>query len=260
MRPGVEIVSYPRTGFHWINGLISHVLVSRFDLGQTYLKGKPRVPIHDVLAEKTNGKALRFGHTHDEGASSNLKWQQLSKDKSGWSNKKVMFLIRDPRDTIVSSYWHHYRKDLPVKLEPDESISQFIRRDTVGVKKLLRFWEIWSQNQHVPLEFHLQRYEDMHEDGGARAVRKLAEMINVEVDDSDIVYAVEAMEFSKQQKLEGEMFFRGFRSTKVSNKETYIFRRGKMGGYGDYLSQEDIEYINSEAKQTEEITGWKLLY
>ena len=97
--------------------------------------------------------------THD--GSSNTEgrpWQDLDTDKSRYHGKKVVYLTRDPRDVVVSCYFQATRR----KSLFHGTISEFIRSDKYGIRKIVAFNRIWHAARNVPEAFLLVRYEDLH--------------------------------------------------------------------------------------------------
>ena len=77
-------------------------------------------------------------------------YQELSSDKSFYRDKKVVLLSRDVKDTLVSAYFEATKKGIF-----DGSISEFIRSDLYGAKKIVTFYKHWYENRDVPKTFSL---------------------------------------------------------------------------------------------------------
>src|SRR3989338_5801423 len=92
--PESLIVSFPKAGRTWITFFISRVLQKRFNLDENYLV------FTEKIAESCPGIChITVKHEDDP---HNKSVGMLSQDKSAYKDKKIMLLIRDPRDIIVS--------------------------------------------------------------------------------------------------------------------------------------------------------------
>src|SRR3546814_16213536 len=66
------------------------------------------------------------------------------------------------------------------------SISDFLRDDVFGVRRIVTFYNLWYQNRAVPRSFLLVRYEAMHADPCA-VLAAVVEMLGVK-DRKSVVY------------------------------------------------------------------------
>src|SRR3990172_11645288 len=81
--------------------------------------------------------------------------------------KKVIFLVQNVKDILVSFYFQVTKREGNYT----GNISDFIRSDLYGIKKILTFYNIWHENRTVPKEFLRFRYEDMHKNPGEVLVK-----------------------------------------------------------------------------------------
>ena len=88
---------------------------------------------------------------------------RLFTDKEAYRNKIVLFLVRNPRDVLVSNYFQFTRrKDMELaKVNFSGTISDFIRNPVGGIAGLVGFYNIWAANRQVPARFELLTYEDL---------------------------------------------------------------------------------------------------
>lgn len=229
----VYVISYPKSGRTWLRTLLGKSLCDYYKLDETNM-------LHEYILT-LQAKVLPTHFTHD--MSGKELWHELSTDKSKYRSKKIVFLVRQPHDVMVSFYFHIKNRHQRF----DGSISEFIRDEKLGVKKLLNFNKIWFKNQQNVENFLLIRYEDLHKD----TVSCLASLLNFvgadNVPVSTIKQAVEFCKFENMKKKEAANEFQDKRLSAVNpeNQNSFKVRRGKVGGYVDYLSPEDIEYIDA---------------
>jgi Sulfotransferase domain len=234
------LVSYPCSGRTWLRVLIGKALCDRFELDQTIMLDTPHLT-------ETAG-ILKTMYTHDCSLVEDYYFylsDDVFFDKARFSKKKIILLVRDPKDVIVSYYSHIAKRDGKY----DGSISDFIRDDKFGIEKLLRFYNIWFENQHLLKDFLLITYEEIRAEP-AKNLNKILAFMGVEDIQSEILEnAVQFASFDNMQQLEKKNFFENYASAGIlkprsSNPESSKVRKGKIGGYSDHLSNEDIEFIN----------------
>ena len=105
-------------------------------------------------------------------------------------------------------------------------------------------FEIWHENRNVPRDFLLLRYEDMHRDP-AGILRSLLRFMGLEhPDEQAIAAAVRYGAFENMRRLESSGSFEHKMSPgDPDDEESYKVRKGKVGGYVDYLSPDDVAFV-----------------
>jgi hypothetical protein len=175
--------------------------------------------------------------------------EELSRDKSQFSDNRIVFLVRDPRDTVVSAYYQAVKRQQMYK----GSISDFIRDERFGIKKILTFHEIWNENKNIPKDFMLLRYEDMQTDINGQVKRILSFLKKTNFSENQVKEATDFGKFDNMHKLEQKGTFNKkykgiLNPTDTSDKTSYKTRKGKVGGFYEDLSEEDLDYCNSMMK------------
>lgn len=95
--PRVSLVSFPKSGRTWLRVLIGKALCEQAGLDDQQIFDK------DKLAEATGLPKINYTH-EDSGNSGRQHYQELETDKSKYKQRKVIMLMRDPRDVLVSYY------------------------------------------------------------------------------------------------------------------------------------------------------------
>jgi hypothetical protein len=168
------------------------------------------------------------------------------KDKF-YQDKKVIFLIRDIRDTLVSAYFQEAKRN---KIYARD-LASFIREDNLGAAKIISFYNLWFRNYQKCQDFLLLRYEDMRQDTKRELRRVLSFLGLKDISDQLVSQAVDYASFSNMKKLEQSQKIKdsALQAANQKDQESFKVRRGKIGGYVDYLSPDDIAYINERVKQ-----------
>jgi hypothetical protein len=211
----------------------SAILVSFPKSGRTWLR---------VMLDAAG---LSIDYTHDfSGHRGQRHFSELGGDKSGYQDRRVIFLVRDPRDVVVSGYFQATKR-LGVYEGP---ISEFIRDPKHGIEKIVIFNSEWLAAAKVPQDFCLIQYEEMH----ARLSEVLERVIrfaNPSHAMPDLAKIIEIGRFENMREKEtsGE-FAKAYGGIlepgDITDPESFKCRKGKVGGYDEYLSADDIAYCD----------------
>jgi hypothetical protein len=143
-----------------------------------------------------------------------------------------------------------HKKDLnryPDELE-DVSLYDFMTRSESGMPKIIEFMNVWARDLPRLNDFMLVRYEDLKEDPH-EVLRAILQFIGTPGSDSQIQEAVEFGSYEKMKAMEdkGSFWLSGGRMKPRdrANPDSFKVRRAKVGGYRDYLNDEQINEIDA---------------
>ncbi len=209
-------------------------------------EGEAPTSFVDVKALSDKHKLPKVKFTHD-GASmkSGLKYDRLMYGHRNYKNSKVVFVGRDVRDTLVSAYFQATKR---INVY-DGDIGEFAKSELYGVDKILSFYKLWHEAYQESRSFMYTSYELMHENAH-RELKRVLNFMNIGVDEELVDKAVASCSFSnmKTMEKEGEGTSSAFQPADKSDSESYKTRKGKVGGYVDHLSEEDVGYIQKRAQ------------
>lgn len=235
----VYIVSYPKSGRTWLRVILGKIICEKFEIDEKYLLNTIKLTL---MAGCTTINWIHDGSGLGEG----YHFRKFRTDKELFRNKKLIFLYRNPHDVMVSSYFHATKR-IQKFTKFKGTISEFIRSKGFGIKKLITFYNIWHTNCHVPQDFLLIRYEDLHHCTIA-TIKKIVDFLDIEdIDESLINRAINFGSFDNMKKMEYSQNLKSkiMEAGKQDDSESYKVRKGKIGGYRDYLNQTDINYIDT---------------
>jgi Sulfotransferase domain len=171
-----------------------------------------------------------------------VRWQDMPSDRSAYGGKRVVLLGRDVRDNLVSAYFQATKR-IGLWRGP---LSPFLRDDRFGVDKILAFYRIWWESRHIPGQFLFLRYEDLHRDAAATLARVLP-FLGIEAGTDAIATAVDYCRFDnlRQAETEGRFGSSVLAAKDPSDLDSYKVRKGKVGNFGEYMTAEDIAYVES---------------
>lgn len=230
------LVSYPKAGRTWLRALVGKALVDHY--------GLPPAKMLETEA-LTAMAGLPIAAFYHDGAAmiDGLAWHELQADKSAYRNRRVLLIGRDARDTLVSAYFQATRRVRAF----DGPIADFVRDDRFGARKVATFYRQWEDARDVPASFAFLRYESMHDAPAAELRRALDFLGATEVTDATVDAAVEFARFDNLRRAEASNQFRSamLRSAAGDDPEAFKVRRGKVGGFRDYLDRDDIAWIDA---------------
>ena len=237
------IVSIPKSGRTWLRTFVCAYFCKRFGLRFTlrperYLQ--PDIPrlifSHDLFEHRTKGNLW-----------DRLRGKYLVPRKE-LTRAKIVLLARDPRDCFVSLYLQITRRDpnAPVELR-QKTVSEMLRDRKFGIGAIVSTMNDWIGEFSGRENFTLIRYEALRA-APAEHFRDLVAILGELTPDMTIFE--EALDFSRfenMQKLEAAGAFDSkiLHPGDVRDPESFKVRRGKVGGYREYLSEEEQAFAAS---------------
>ncbi len=228
------VLSYPKSGRTWFRTMFGSMACAQYGL-------EVENPMELQHFWKLSSDIPNIGFTHDD--SPNLKFgHEVEEDKVRYRNKKVLLLTRDPRDVLVS-YYFDARNRMKVI---DCDISTYLYNEKGSIDAIVAFYNAWARARFVPRDFLWVTYEDMHRNP-SKVIKDSAAFFGLP-DPSDELLddVIERASFRNMQKAELQDSFKHerLRPADPQNPESFKVRRGKVGGFVDYFSSEDIAYID----------------
>lgn len=161
-----------------------------------------------------------------------------------------LLLLRDPRDTVVSGYFQKSKRKKQDLYSGD--LSEFIRDPRYGIEKILRFNLAWLTG-FASMDFSTHRsvsYEAIRSDPIGAMTTIYTYLKGQPPNPLSIQSVVEEASFSRMQAQErsgelGAQYGSILTPADASDPESMKVRKGKIGGYKDYLNQADIDFCNS---------------
>jgi hypothetical protein len=235
------VVSWPKTGRTWLRVLLGKALAD--------ITGGPESKVLDTYALSRPAQCDTVMFTH--GGRFHLfdpsHYEHVKFNKHRFGNKKVIFLTRDIRDTLVSSFFQESKRTEVFR----DGIGEFVRDPQFGARKIVNFYNLWYQNQDRLRDFAPVTYEALHSNPTTE-LRELLKFLGVEnVEDSTLERAVEYADFGNMRKLETSGAFQDsmMRPGQKNDGESLKVRRGKVGGFVDYLDADTQDYIEQVVKE-----------
>ena len=172
---------------------------------------------------------------------------------------QVILLVRDPRDAFVSLYMQlvHRTRETARDLK-NKRIGDLLRDRRYGIMSIIKTMNNWFAEFARRKNFTLVHYESLRTapEKNFRAI--LATLGETSPDPDAFKHALEFSDFANMQRLEvaGVFDSKILRSRDVQNPESFKVRRGKVGGYRDYLSPEDQAFAADALKHLDARFGY----
>jgi Sulfotransferase domain len=234
------ILSVPKSGRTWLRAFLCAYFCKRFGLEFTLRPDRyreQRIPrlifSHDLFEHRTKGD----------------RWDRFRGKylvpRSELGRAKIILLARDPRDCFVSLYLQLTRRDpnAPRKFR-HKTASEMLRDRRFGVRAIINAMNDWINEFSRRDNFTLVRYEALRASPDEH-FRDLLAVLGESAPEATIFQdALEFSRFENMQKLEAAGAFDSniLHPGDVRDPESFKVRRGKVGGYREYLSLEDQKF------------------
>jgi hypothetical protein len=163
--------------------------------------------------------------------------------------KKIIYLVRDGRDSMVSYY--HMNK---VQFE-GYSLEEMIRNGRgLFPGKWHEHVKRWTDN---PFESQMiiVKYEDLKCDP-LQEMKRIGAFIGFHFTDQQMAKVIEGCSFEKLKQLEQESGLSDGKYRWKGNKEDRFFRKGQIGEFKNEMPASLIEYFEKEAKRELQMFGY----
>lgn len=232
-RADAFLVSYPKSGRTWLRYLLSCYFAEVGRLGfQPDLTSMFRIlpnfdrdPVRGIGAFVGRSARLPFVLV------SHLAYRQAL-----FRDRPVVFLVRDPRDVIVSAYFHATRhKGLFAG-----DITAFLDAPKYGVPSLVQFLNGWAQGLDGRPHL-LVSYEHLLAQPHA-VVDTILRFLQVEIDQAALSRAIDAARFDQMRSLERSQGIPGHAYDRKDDQSLRM-RSGKAKAFSDWLDADDAAAI-----------------
>ena len=232
----VYLLSFPKTGRTWLRTMVGRVLQQHYHEHDVSV-----LDLHHFNA--VNREIPKIWVDHDDNPQFKAP-EELEVDKSAYQGKKVIFLARDPRDVVISLYFHMKKR----RRFYEGDLAGFLGNKNGSIDTILRYYNIWAAAERIPESFLLVRYEDIHQDPH-RELRRVLDFVGIHgVSDDVIDDAVRYASFSNMRQMEMEDAFDSnkLRAADKSDQDSFKTRKGEVAGYHNYLTAEQIAALDAK--------------
>jgi hypothetical protein len=225
------VVSYPRSGNTWTRFLIANLVYPEKNVGFTNI---------EKLIPDTSSQSNR--------ALKSTPRPRIIKSHEYFDHRyrKVIYIVRDPRD-VALSYYDFQRKYM--QIDDAYPLEQYVE-DFVQGRLISIDWGTWAENvsswiytRGKSTNFLLLRYEDMMKDT-TRELTRIAQFFGIEPAPTrlqEVIDRSSADRMRELEKLEADRWI----ATKNRRKDIPFVRVAKAGGWRTSLPLKSVEQIES---------------
>lgn len=252
-RANFLIIGHPKSGNTWLKVMISRLYQLRYDLPESRLINTDefarKIPEIPRLAA-TNGY---YSYEGEVG-----KLLAVGAPDNPLRHKPVLFLARNPIDIAVSWYHQFTKRQSRAKQELinhfiDHPIDrrkvemwEFVRHSDIGLPSLIEYENTWARNVQALERGMLVKYEELRAEP-VPTLQRITRLMGEDFSEEEIRAAVEWGSFENLQKLETSGTFSqgGMKLVNASDPSTYKVRRGKVGGYREDFSPQQVAELEA---------------
>ena len=246
--PGdVFIVSYPKSGNTWTRFLLGNLIYT--DEPTTFANVEDRLPSLYLYSNRKLRKLPRILKSHD---------------CFDPRYKRVIYIVRDPRDVLVSAYHFAIKRRVLPGNQPIEDFIPGLLNGTFRSGLLVDpRWGSWYDNVASWLamrrnrKFLLLRYEDMLEDA-ERELTKVAEFLEIPLNPARLARAVKLSSAEHMRELEKRRSRQCGRLPRTLTPTSPFVRKARSGTWESELPPAVVKKIEAEWGPLMRSLGYKL--
>ena len=226
----IMLASYPKSGNTWTRFLVANLISSE---SVTFNNIEKIVP--DI-------------YQWDNAYLQRIERSRILKSHECFDPKyhKVIYIVRDPRDVVISYWFHCIKFD---KVDANISLDDFVDLFVYGKLDTYGSWGenvgSWLGARHENSNFILVRYEDLIMDS-PHEMRRIAALINCDSSDDNILQAISNSSLDKMKAMERKNGSQWKALANSKKKDMPFVRKGQKGGWKDELSVQSINKIEME--------------
>ncbi|NWF75388.1 MAG: sulfotransferase domain-containing protein [Nitrospirae bacterium] len=172
------------------------------------------------------------------------------------SKKRIILHARDPRDVVVSLYYHKTKR---ARKRVQCSMNEFIKHRKFGINNIIFVMNLWHRRLKNHPACLLTHYEDFKRNPLSELIR-LMEFIGIKnIDIQKIEEAVTFGDFTNMKRMEaqGEFGVSILRPVDVSDPDSFKVRKGEVGGYKQYFQEADLKYLDNALNRLDDYYMYK---
>ena len=173
----------------------------------------------------------------------------------------IILLARDPRDAFVSHYIEMTRRTTETSDQlKSRAVGDVLCDPIFGIALIIETMNAWLTEFARRRDCILVRYEDLHATPNEQFRRVLAALGETEPQAPHFENALGFSRFDNMRKMEASLEYdrQLLHPGDVNDSESYKVRRGKIGGYVDYLDPSDVEYANEAMSALDPRFGYQI--
>ena len=188
--------------------------------------------------------------------------------KQHFQGKRIVLLVRDPRDVAVSQFFQWQYRMRPNKKfindypphGADIDVWDFVQDRDAGVPRIVDYFNGWARAIPELKDVLVVRYEDMRADPAA-VLRRIFDFTGDGISDLQISEAVEFAAYENMKRMEREQHFKGsgarVKPGDEKNPQSFKVRKAKVGGYRDHFTDKQCAALDAMVAELDPMFGYR---
>jgi len=250
------VISIPNSGRTWVRTFLCAYFCARYERPfslhpETYHDSRiPRIIYtHDLYEHYTK-----------------TRWWERVRGKflvppREFKRARIILLARDPRDAFVSHYIEMTRRTVETANElKSRALGDVLRDPIFGVVLIIETMNAWLTEFARRPDCIIVRYEDLHATPNEQFRRVLVALGETAPQARHFEKALDFSRFDNMRRMEASLEYdrQLLQPGDVNDSESYKVRRGKIGGYVDYLDPSDIAYADQAMSALDPRFGYRI--
>ncbi len=229
--PDCFVISFRKSGRTWLRMMVAKAFALYYKCTKEYIF------CPEELVRRGYMKAPFVDFTHADEMFNDESWMARYRDK------KNVLLVRDPRDVLVSYYYHVNQRD-NIHIE----MKDLVRHPDFGIDRIIYFMNEWYENRNISSQFYIVRYEDLKSDTFTELKQLLlfaglSDITDAIVDEAIGYASIDNMRALSVTYLKKE---KRLAPADPNNPESFKVRKGRVGEFKKCLAAHDLEYVNKK--------------
>lgn len=233
------VISAPKCGRTWHRGLVGHYLALSLNMDFKYIFDL------DLLLNELGLPSCNYSHNGISYTEQLPSYSSAFCYPEEWKNKDVLYLSRDPIDTLASAYNHAKFRDKKF----NGNFSDFLRGPNTGVDKLIAAYKLQDTNASLAKSFSVISYEYMM-NNTFNTLDFSLKFIGVAEPDKDLInQSIDYNSPDNLRKLEASDYFNNKVAMGLADKDdpnSFKVRKAKIGTGIELFNEIDLAYYKEK--------------
>ena len=240
------VVGYPKCGNTWFSLMLRKTLALSHGLPDAALAGA----LTDWWPVGLLRRLPAIGMTHHMPRFNDESYRAMTLDFRPFRGRRVVLLIREPKDVLVSLYMHNVHREAQPLYEGD--VNAMARSERYGIEKYLRYYAAWYAHHAELRGVRLVRYEDLSRDPAGVLAAALDFLELPHVTDALVREVVAFASFENMRKLEMADALRlpSLSPSPTRHAEGFKVRKGLVGDHVNHLDPDTIAHIDRRVAES----------
>jgi hypothetical protein len=251
------LMSWGKSGRTWLRVMLSRAYTLKGGLDASEL-----LDFDNLRAKDPSLPAVFFTHNnYIKDYTGNFE------SKAHFQGKRIVLLVRDPRDVAVSQFFQWQYRMRPNKKfindypphGADIDVWDFVQDVDAGVPKIVDYFNGWARAIPELKDVLVVRYEDMRAEPG-KVLARILEFTGTDVTPAQVQEAVDFAAYENMKKMEQDAFFKGsgarVKPGDKDNPESFKVRKAKVGGYRDHFDDAQCEQLEAMVAKLDPVFGY----